>query len=48
MDERVKLFEVVVLYCPAFTSPEEDVDNVLQEDLVFKIQFDILVVEEVA
>jgi hypothetical protein len=39
---------MVILHCPAFTSPEEDVDNILQEYLVLKIQFDVLVVEEMA
>ena len=37
---------MVVSNGPAFTAPEEDIDNILQEDLVFEIQFDVLVVEE--
>ena len=48
MDERIELFEVVVLHCPAFASPKEYVENVLQEDLVFEVQFDVLVVEEMS
>ena len=47
MDENVELFEVVVFDCPTFTSPEKDVHNILQEDLVFEVQLDVLVVEEV-
>jgi hypothetical protein len=39
VDEHVELLEVIVLHCPTLTSPKEDVNNVLQEDLVLKIQF---------
>jgi hypothetical protein len=48
VDERINLPEMVIFDCPAFTSPEEDVDNVLEEDLVFETEFHILVIEEVA
>jgi hypothetical protein len=48
VDERIELFEVVVLYCPAFASPKEYIENVLQEDLMFEVQFDVLVVEEMS
>lgn len=44
--ERVELFELVVSNGPAFTAPEKDVDNILQKDLMFEVQFNILVVEE--
>ena len=38
---------MVVSDGPAFTTPEEDINNILKEDLVFEVQFNILVVEEV-
>ena len=34
--------------CPVFASPQEDVDDVLDEDLMFEFQFDVLVLKEVA
>ena len=37
---------MVVSDGPAFTAPKEDINNILQEDLVFEVQFNILVVEE--
>ena len=37
MDEYIELSEVVVFDRPALTSPEKDVDDVLQEDLVFEV-----------
>ena len=45
--EYVELSKMVVSDGPAFTSPEENINNILQEDLVFEVQFNILVVEEV-
>ena len=44
--ERVELSKVVVSDGPTFTAPEENINNILQEDLVFEVQFDILVIEE--
>ena len=44
--EWVELSEMVVSDGPAFTAPKEDINNILQEDLVFEVQFNILVVEE--
>ena len=35
VDERFECVEVVLFDCPIFTSPEEDVDDVLNEDLMF-------------
>ena len=46
VDEWIELSKMVVSNGPAFTAPEEDIDNILQEDLVFEIQFGVLVVEE--
>ena len=46
MDERIELSRMVVLDGPVFTAPEKDIDDILQEDLVFEVQFDVLVVEE--
>ena len=44
--EYVELSKVVISDGPTFTSPEENINNILQEDLVFEVQFNILVVEE--
>ena len=48
VDEGVESEEMMLLNRPVFTSPEEDVDNVLDEDLVFEFELDELVLEEVA
>jgi hypothetical protein len=48
VDERVEFEKVVLFHHPIFASPEKDVGDVLFEDLVFKFEFDELVLEEVA
>ena len=46
VDERIELSRMVVSDGPVFTAPEKDIDDILQEDLGFEVQFDVLVVEE--
>jgi len=48
VDERVNFPDMVIFDGPTFTSPKEDVDNVLEEYLVFEVELDMLVIEEVA
>lgn len=48
VEEGVEFEEVVFFNCPVFASPEEDVDDVLDEDLVFELELDELVLKEMA
>ena len=48
VEEGVEFEEVVFFNCPVFASPEEDVDDVLDKDLVFELELDELVLKEMA
>ena len=48
MNEGVQLEIMMFFDGPVFTTPEQDVEDVLNKDLVFESQLDILVVEEMS